>query len=82
MLMSLKLCFISFHPPLKITFQCYLVSEGRIENSLWNNSLIGNFSPLLCSDPEQLKKELHELVSALEEHFFQPQKYNLQPKAE
>ncbi|XP_054996655.1 phosphopentomutase [Sorex araneus] len=34
------------------------------------------------SDPEQLKKELNELVSAIEEHFFQPQKYNLQPKAE
>ncbi|XP_069350576.1 phosphopentomutase [Eulemur rufifrons] len=34
------------------------------------------------SDPEQLKKELNELVSAIEVHFFQPQKYNLQPKAE
>lgn len=34
------------------------------------------------SDPEQLKKELNELVSAIEEHFFQPQKYNLQPKAD
>ncbi|XP_004706406.3 phosphoglucomutase-2, partial [Echinops telfairi] len=34
------------------------------------------------SDPEQLKKELNELVSAIEEHFFQPQKYDLQPKAE
>uniref|UniRef100_A0A8C2NUA9 Phosphoglucomutase 2 n=1 Tax=Capra hircus TaxID=9925 RepID=A0A8C2NUA9_CAPHI len=34
------------------------------------------------SDPEQLKKELEELVSAIEEHFFQPQKYNLQPKGE
>ncbi|OWK06921.1 PGM2, partial [Cervus elaphus hippelaphus] len=34
------------------------------------------------SDPEQLKKELDELVSAIEEHFFQPQKYNLQPKGE
>ncbi|ELK06427.1 phosphoglucomutase-2 [Pteropus alecto] len=32
------------------------------------------------SDPEQLKKELQELVSAIEEYFFQPQKYNLQPK--
>lgn len=39
-------------------------------------------SPLFSSDPEQLKKELNELVSAIEEHFFQPQKYNLQPKAE
>ncbi|KAB1282800.1 Phosphoglucomutase-2 [Camelus dromedarius] len=34
------------------------------------------------SDPEQLKRELNELVSAIEEHFFQPQKYNLQPKGE
>ncbi|XP_019491543.1 PREDICTED: phosphoglucomutase-2 [Hipposideros armiger] len=34
------------------------------------------------SDPEQLKKQLQEVVSAIEEHFFQPQKYNLQPKAE
>uniref|UniRef100_A0A8C2VJK1 Phosphoglucomutase 2 n=2 Tax=Chinchilla lanigera TaxID=34839 RepID=A0A8C2VJK1_CHILA len=34
------------------------------------------------SDPEQLKKELDELVNAIEEHFFQPQKYNLQPKSE
>ncbi|MBZ3872819.1 Phosphoglucomutase-2 [Sciurus carolinensis] len=34
------------------------------------------------SDPEQLKKELNELVNAIEENFFQPQKYNLQPKAE
>ncbi|EDL37709.1 phosphoglucomutase 1, isoform CRA_a, partial [Mus musculus] len=33
-------------------------------------------------DPEHLKKELDELVGAIEEHFFQPQKYNLQPKAE
>lgn len=47
-----------------------------------NNPLIWNFSPLLCSDPEQLKKELNELVTAIEEHFFQPQKYNLQAKAE
>ncbi|GAB1289670.1 Phosphoglucomutase-2 [Apodemus speciosus] len=36
-------------------------------------------SPL---DPEQLKRELDELVGAIEEHFFQPQKYNLQSKAE
>ncbi|KAH0507023.1 Phosphoglucomutase-2 [Microtus ochrogaster] len=34
------------------------------------------------SDLEQLKKQLDELVSAIEEHFFQPQKYNLQPSAE
>uniref|UniRef100_A0A2K5SA21 Phosphoglucomutase 2 n=1 Tax=Cebus imitator TaxID=2715852 RepID=A0A2K5SA21_CEBIM len=34
------------------------------------------------SDPKQLKKELNELVSAIEEHFFQPQKYNLQPKGD
>uniref|UniRef100_A0A2K6GAR1 Phosphoglucomutase 2 n=1 Tax=Propithecus coquereli TaxID=379532 RepID=A0A2K6GAR1_PROCO len=34
------------------------------------------------SDPEQLKKELNELVNAIEVHFFQPQKYKLQPKAE
>ncbi|XP_006876270.1 PREDICTED: phosphoglucomutase-2-like [Chrysochloris asiatica] len=34
------------------------------------------------SDPGHLKKELDELVSAIEEHFFQPQKYNLQPKAD
>ncbi|XP_058526203.1 phosphopentomutase isoform X1 [Ochotona princeps] len=34
------------------------------------------------SDPEQLKRQLNELVNAIEEHFFQPQKYNLQPKAE
>lgn len=40
------------------------------------------FPPLFCSDPEQLKKELNELVTAIEEHFFQPQKYNLQAKAE
>lgn len=50
---------------------------------LWNNPLTWNFfSPLFCSDPDQLKKELNELVSAIEEHFFQPQKYNLQPKGE
>lgn len=42
----------------------------------------GIFFPLFSSDPEQLKKELNELVSAIEECFFQPQKYNLQPKAE
>ncbi|XP_067407639.1 phosphopentomutase [Emydura macquarii macquarii] len=34
------------------------------------------------SDPEQLKKELDELVSAIEEYFFQPEKNKLQPKAE
>ncbi|CAH7451324.1 phosphopentomutase [Phodopus roborovskii] len=34
------------------------------------------------SDLEQLKKELDDLVSAIEENFFQPQKYNLQPKSE
>uniref|UniRef100_A0A8C8S2E0 Phosphoglucomutase 2 n=1 Tax=Pelusios castaneus TaxID=367368 RepID=A0A8C8S2E0_9SAUR len=34
------------------------------------------------SDPEQLKKELDELVSAIEECFFQPEKNKLQPKAE
>jgi hypothetical protein len=37
---------------------------------------------IFFSDPEHLKKELDELVGAIEEHFFQPQKYNLQPKAE
>ncbi|KAM7168441.1 phosphopentomutase isoform 2-T2 [Macrochelys suwanniensis] len=34
------------------------------------------------SDPGQLKKELDELVSAIEECFFQPEKNKLQPKAE
>ncbi|KAG6930056.1 phosphoglucomutase 2, partial [Chelydra serpentina] len=34
------------------------------------------------SDPGQLKKELDELVSAIEEFFFQPEKNKLQPKAE
>ncbi|XP_074848691.1 phosphopentomutase [Carettochelys insculpta] len=34
------------------------------------------------SDPDQLKKELDELASAIEEYFFQPQKNKLQPKAE
>ncbi|XP_006129600.2 phosphopentomutase isoform X3 [Pelodiscus sinensis] len=34
------------------------------------------------SDPDQLKNELDELVSAIEEYFFQPKKYKLQPKTE
>ncbi|CAM5109177.1 unnamed protein product [Eretmochelys imbricata] len=34
------------------------------------------------SDPDQLKEELGELVSAIEEYFFQPEKNKLQPKAE
>ncbi|TFK14837.1 T-cell leukemia homeobox protein 3 [Platysternon megacephalum] len=34
------------------------------------------------SDPYQLKKELDELVSAIEEYFFQPEKNKLKPKAE
>lgn len=34
------------------------------------------------SDVEQLKKELDELVNALEKHFFQPEKNNLQRKTE
>nr|XP_033803481.1 phosphoglucomutase-2 [Geotrypetes seraphini] len=34
------------------------------------------------SDFEQLKKELDELASAIEEYFFQPEKNKLQPKAE
>ncbi|XP_029445388.1 phosphoglucomutase-2 isoform X2 [Rhinatrema bivittatum] len=34
------------------------------------------------SDFERLKKELDELASAIEEHFFQPEKNKLQPKAE
>ncbi|XP_051820532.1 phosphopentomutase [Antechinus flavipes] len=34
------------------------------------------------SDHEQLKKELDDLVSAIEEHFFQPEKNKLQPKSE
>jgi len=37
---------------------------------------------LFHSDVEQLKKELDELVSALEKHFFQPEKNNLQRKTE
>lgn len=37
---------------------------------------------LFHSDIEQLKKELDELVSALEKHFFQPEKNNLQRKTE
>lgn len=37
---------------------------------------------LFLSDVEQLKKELDELVNALEEHFFQPEKNNLQRKTE
>uniref|UniRef100_A0A8D1QAS0 Phosphoglucomutase-2 n=1 Tax=Sus scrofa TaxID=9823 RepID=A0A8D1QAS0_PIG len=32
------------------------------------------------SDPEQLKKELNELFSAIKEHFLQPEKYNMKPK--
>uniref|UniRef100_A0A2K5CK76 Alpha-D-phosphohexomutase alpha/beta/alpha domain-containing protein n=1 Tax=Aotus nancymaae TaxID=37293 RepID=A0A2K5CK76_AOTNA len=39
-------------------------------------------SPPGNSNPEQLKKERNELVSAIEEHFFQPQKYNLQSKGD
>lgn len=34
------------------------------------------------SDVEQLKKELDELVTALEKHFFQPEKNKLQRKTE
>uniref|UniRef100_A0A7M4ECV3 Phosphoglucomutase 2 n=2 Tax=Crocodylus porosus TaxID=8502 RepID=A0A7M4ECV3_CROPO len=34
------------------------------------------------SDLEQLKKELEELVNAIEKHFFQPEKNKLQAKAE
>ncbi|XP_072476557.1 phosphopentomutase isoform X2 [Notamacropus eugenii] len=34
------------------------------------------------SDHEQLKKELDDLVSAIEEYFFQPEKNKLQPKSE
>lgn len=34
------------------------------------------------SDVEQLKKELDELVNALEKHFFQPEKNKLQRKTE
>ncbi|XP_020847659.1 phosphopentomutase [Phascolarctos cinereus] len=34
------------------------------------------------SDHEQLKKELNDLVSAIEEYFFQPEKNKLQPKSE
>ncbi|XP_028902350.1 phosphoglucomutase-2 [Ornithorhynchus anatinus] len=34
------------------------------------------------SDPELLKKELNDLADAIEKHFFQPEKNNLQPKAE
>lgn len=37
---------------------------------------------LFLSDVEQLKKELDELVNALEKHFFQPEKNNLQRKTE
>ncbi|XP_043829378.1 phosphoglucomutase-2 [Dromiciops gliroides] len=34
------------------------------------------------SDDEQLKKELDDLVSSIEEYFFQPEKNKLQPKSE
>lgn len=34
------------------------------------------------SDYDQLKKELNDLADAIEEHFFQPEKNKLQPKAE
>lgn len=37
---------------------------------------------LFSSDVEQLKKELDELVNALEKHFFQPEKNKLQRKTE
>ncbi|GAB5570888.1 glucose 1 [Prionailurus iriomotensis] len=59
---------------------CAPPGNSPFENKL--QTLVQLNKDALRIDPEQLKKELNELVSAIEEHFFQPQKYNLQPKAE
>jgi len=58
----------------------------QTENVLFSFSAVTLISVfvwiLFLSDVEQLKKELDELVSALEKHFFQPEKNNLQRKTE
>lgn len=56
------------------------------ENVYFSFSIVSLFSVFVwfsfSSDVEQLKKELDELVNALEKHFFQPEKNKLQRKTE
>lgn len=66
--------------------KCLSKTIHQAVNVLFSFSTLTAFSVfvwiLFFSDVEQLKKELDELVNALEKHFFQPEKNNLQRKTE
>lgn len=60
--------------------QCNRLNDCFLASPLWQFSVFVWI--LFLSDVERLKKELDELVNALEKHFFQPEKNNLQRKTE